>query len=197
MFVEGPIMLKDFLNEADIQKVINSPQNSQYVKELLGLFTREVNDKKLTERFINWHATQLRKAENTNQDCSMLNRNVIDAVKNVGKMLPQKYIQKINPFALKSYEDLDAMIEELDPSFLRAEAVVDDDDLEKIFENDEALVINVKTYNGSYRLSQGKDKWCTSYMQSYFNQYIKNGPIFRIYIKNPGIGEKYKKCSIA
>lgn len=189
-------MIKNYLKESNPDKIINSPNNSDDVKHQLTIFKEKIVDKNIAERFIGWFQQQLQKAEKNNEDLSDITKNAVVAINIVAKSLPPKDIKKINPFDLKNIEQIYPIINKLNPDFNRAESVSNNDDLEKVFENDEALVINVKTFNGSYFLSQGNDNWCTSQSRYSFDDYIKNGPIFRIYIKKP-VSEKYKKCSIA
>lgn len=190
-------MIKKFILEADPSKIINSQQNSQAVKEMLKRFIQKIDSEEMTERFISWFAQQLRKAEKNNENLFELSNTIINSINRAARMLPPKHIKKINPFQLKSSEQLDSLVNDLDSSYLRAESVSDNGDLEKIFENDEVLVINVKTFEGSYYLSQGEDKWCTSKWENYFDEYKKQGPIFRIYVKTPGISQKYKRLSLS
>lgn len=190
-------MLKNFILEADARKIIYSKQNSEAVTRELEHFQAQVGDVNTVERFISWVATQLRRAEKNNEDIKKLNNNIIQIVTRASKILSPKRMKEINPFELKTPEQLDLMIDELDPFFARAEAISDDGDLEKIFENDEVLVINVKTFKGSCHLSQGEDKWCTSYSENYFDNHMREGPIFRLYIRKPGVAERNKRCSLS
>ena len=190
-------MLKNFILEADARKIIYSKQNSEAVIQQLEHFQAQVGDANTVERFISWVATQLRRAEKNNEDIKKLNNNIIQIVTRASKILSPKRMKEINPFELKTPEQLDLMIDELDPFFARAEAISDDGDLEKIFENDEVLVINVKTFKGSCHLSQGEDKWCTSYGENFFDNHMREGPIFRLYIKKPGVAERNKRCSLS
>jgi hypothetical protein len=190
-------MLKNFILEADARKIIYSKQNSEAVIQQLEHFQAQVGDANTVERFISWVATQLRRAEKNNEDIKKLNNNIIQIVTRASKTLSPKRMKEINPFELKTPEQLDLMIDELDPFFARAEAISDDGDLEKIFENDEVLVINVKTFKGSCHLSQGEDKWCTSHGENFFDNHMREGPIFRLYIRKPGVAERNKRCSLS
>lgn len=70
-------------------------------------------------------------------------------------------------------------------------------DTEKIFENNEVLVVKPKTQESSCYYGSGT-KWCTAATRTknMFNTYIKKGPLYYLIFKNLGVDNDFYKLAI-
>jgi len=183
-------MLKQYLSESDILKIANSPENSEDIKKLILNFEKEIGDKQIAEKWVAWYAIKLRKS----QDIKETSDFIIKKIKKLAILLSKKEFDKINPFETKwdknDIDDFDSDYEQ----YIYSES---NEDIEKILDNEEVMVINLKTFKGAQHMSQGNDEWCTADDIDYFTDYISRGPIFRIFVKAPRISKKYKILSLS